>query len=79
MVFESDASSDGVESASSFVIESRRTSYSKWYPMYGHASRMLPAVCSESSYSQFGKVTNFSIPLQYLRNLIKNIQLHKDS
>ena len=56
----SDAGSDVVKPASSFVIQNRQTSCSMWWPMYGavgHAIRMWSAVCSEASHSQFGEGT----------------------
>ena len=47
---ESDAGSDVIKPASSFVIQNRQTSYS-----IGHALRTWSAVCSEAPHSQFGE------------------------
>ena len=53
---ESDAGSDVIKPASSFVIQNRQTLCSMWCPMYiGHAVRTWSAVCSEAPPSQFGE------------------------
>ena len=54
---ESDAGSDVIKPASSFVIQNRQTSCSIWCSMYcmGHAVRTWSAVCSEAPHSQFGE------------------------
>ena len=47
----SDAVSDVIKPASSFVIQNRQTSCSMWC----HAVRTWSAVCSEAPHSQFGE------------------------
>ena len=47
----SDAGSDVIKPASSFVKQNRQTSCSMWCPMY----RARSAVCSEAPHSQFGE------------------------
>ena len=51
----SDAGSDVIKPASSFVIQNRQNSCSMWCPMYGHIVSTWSAVCSEAPHSQFGE------------------------
>ena len=54
----SNAGSDVIKPASSFIIQNRQTSCSMWCLMYariGHAVSTWSAVCSEAPHSQFGE------------------------
>ena len=51
----SNAGSDVIKPASSFVIQNRQTSCSMWCPCIGHAVSTWSAVCSETPHSQFGE------------------------
>ena len=52
---ESDAGSDVIKPASSFVIKNRQTSCSMWCPMYWHVIKTMSSVFSEAPHSQFGE------------------------
>ena len=52
---ESDAGSDVIKPASSFVIQNRQISCSMWCPMYRARCSTWSAVCSEVPHSQFGE------------------------
>ena len=52
---ESDAGSDVIKPALSFVIQNHQTSCSMWCSMYRHTIGTWSTVCSEAPHSQFGE------------------------